>query len=70
MGKQRAVYDHEGGLIDHYAKLWDYRDRILATNPGSLVQLNVDTMEDGKTHFKRIYERWMERIMQNGHWTG
>ncbi|GJS91878.1 hypothetical protein Tco_0774514 [Tanacetum coccineum] len=53
--KQRAVYDLEGGLIDHYAKLWDYKDEILSTNPGSTVQLDVDTMDDGKTQFKRMY---------------
>ncbi|PWA42602.1 hypothetical protein CTI12_AA542960 [Artemisia annua] len=53
--KQRAVYDHEGGLIDHYAKLWDYREQILITNPGSSVHLDVDTRDDGKTVFNRIY---------------
>ncbi|GJT81342.1 hypothetical protein Tco_1055684 [Tanacetum coccineum] len=52
---QRAVYDHEGGLIDHYAKLWDYKNEILSTNPGLTVQLDVDTLDDGKTQFKRIY---------------
>ncbi|GKD60438.1 hypothetical protein Tco_1297947, partial [Tanacetum coccineum] len=60
---QRAVYDHEGGLIDHYAKLWDYKNEILSTNPGLTVQLDVDTLDDGKTQFKRIYERGMD-IMQ------
>ncbi|GJY07676.1 hypothetical protein Tco_0374730 [Tanacetum coccineum] len=53
--KHRAIYDLEGGLIDHYAKLWDYRDEILSTNPGSTVQLDVDTLDDGKTLFKRMY---------------
>ncbi|PWA79084.1 hypothetical protein CTI12_AA209650 [Artemisia annua] len=53
--KQRAVYDHEGGLIDHYAKLWDYREQILITNPGSSVHLDVDTRDDGKTMFNRMY---------------
>ncbi|GKD85163.1 hypothetical protein Tco_1356317, partial [Tanacetum coccineum] len=53
--KQRAVYDLKGGLIDHYAKLWDYKDEILSTNPGSTVQLDVDTLDDGKTQFKRMY---------------
>lgn len=28
--KQMAVYDYEGGLIEHYGKLWDYRHQILA----------------------------------------
>ncbi|GKE76470.1 hypothetical protein Tco_1542590 [Tanacetum coccineum] len=35
--------------------LWDYKDEILSTNPGSSVQLDVDTMDDGKTQFKRMY---------------
>ncbi|GKB39011.1 multidrug resistance-associated protein 5, partial [Tanacetum coccineum] len=29
--------------------------KILSTNPGSPVQLDVDTMDDGKTQFKRMY---------------
>ena len=53
--KQRAVYDHEGGLVDHYARLWDYREQMLITNPGSSVHLDVDTRDDGKAVFKRIY---------------
>ncbi|GJV11653.1 60S ribosomal protein L34 [Tanacetum coccineum] len=35
--------------------LWDYKDEILSTNLGSSVQLDVDTMDDGKTQFKRMY---------------
>ncbi|GKB10129.1 peptidyl-prolyl cis-trans isomerase CYP37, chloroplastic [Tanacetum coccineum] len=35
--KQRALFDHEGGLIDHYSRLWDYRQQILDTNPGKLL---------------------------------
>ncbi|GKB08905.1 splicing factor [Tanacetum coccineum] len=31
--KQTALYDHEGGLIDHYGKLWDYRQALLDSNP-------------------------------------
>ncbi|GKB46845.1 calcium/proton exchanger [Tanacetum coccineum] len=31
--KQRALYDFEGGLIEHYARLWEYRQAILDTNP-------------------------------------
>ncbi|GKF44297.1 hypothetical protein Tco_0130849, partial [Tanacetum coccineum] len=36
-------------------KLWDYKDEILSTNPGLSVQLDVDTMDDGETQFKRMY---------------
>nr|GEW72521.1 hypothetical protein CTI12_AA159120 [Tanacetum cinerariifolium] len=44
-----------GSNIDHYAKLWDYRDEILSTNHGLTVQLDVDTLDDGKTQFERMY---------------
>ncbi|GJV36796.1 hypothetical protein Tco_1409273 [Tanacetum coccineum] len=30
----------------------DYKDEILSTNPGSTVQLDVDTMDDGKTYYE------------------
>ncbi|PWA46523.1 hypothetical protein CTI12_AA507900 [Artemisia annua] len=53
--KQRALYEIEGGLIEHYGKLWDYRDRILKTNPGSTVKLDVEEGSGSKTNFKRIY---------------
>ncbi|GJT42693.1 hypothetical protein Tco_0951408 [Tanacetum coccineum] len=38
--KQRALFDHEGGLIEHYSRLWDYRKQLLDTNPGSSVHLH------------------------------
>ncbi|GJW49371.1 hypothetical protein Tco_0090722 [Tanacetum coccineum] len=53
--KQRALFDHEGGLIEHYSRLWDYRKQLLDTNPGSSVHLHVDELDNGKIHFKRIY---------------
>ncbi|GJZ27994.1 60S ribosomal protein L34 [Tanacetum coccineum] len=53
--KQRALFDHEGGLIDHYSRLWDYRKQLLDTNPGSSVHLHVEEKDHGKIHFKRIY---------------
>ncbi|GKB55398.1 hypothetical protein Tco_0906151 [Tanacetum coccineum] len=53
--KQRALFDHEGGLIEHYSRLWDYRKQLLDTNPGSSVHLHVDELDNGKNHFKRIY---------------
>ncbi|GJW09520.1 zinc finger, PMZ-type containing protein [Tanacetum coccineum] len=52
--KQRAVYDHEGGFIDHYEKLWDYRDQLLTINLGSSVDLEVETLDGGKTVFRMI----------------
>ncbi|GKE38748.1 hypothetical protein Tco_1462153 [Tanacetum coccineum] len=43
------------GLIEHYGKLWDYRDQLLKTNPGSTVKLDVDEVSGSKTYFKRFY---------------
>ncbi|GJT81006.1 hypothetical protein Tco_1055348 [Tanacetum coccineum] len=53
--KERALFDHEGGLIEHYNRLWDYRKQLLDTNPGSSVHLHVDELDNGKIHFKMIY---------------
>ncbi|GKC65637.1 hypothetical protein Tco_1098235 [Tanacetum coccineum] len=39
--KQRTLYDHEGGLVEHYGRLFDYRLVILDTNPGSTCRLDV-----------------------------
>nr|GEU63044.1 hypothetical protein [Tanacetum cinerariifolium] len=36
-------------------KTLDCRDEILSTNRGSIVQLDVDTLDDGKTQVKRMY---------------
>ncbi|GJY98019.1 hypothetical protein Tco_0514929 [Tanacetum coccineum] len=33
--KQLALFDHEGGLIEHYGKLYQYRQALLDSNPGS-----------------------------------
>nr|GEV37937.1 hypothetical protein [Tanacetum cinerariifolium] len=52
--KQMAVYDYEGGLIDHYGKLWDSIHQLLTSNPGFTVELEVETLNGGKTVFKRI----------------
>ncbi|GJZ81466.1 hypothetical protein Tco_0646460 [Tanacetum coccineum] len=40
--KQRALYNHEGGLIKHYGRLWDYRQALLESNPGSTCRLEVE----------------------------
>nr|GFA70126.1 hypothetical protein CTI12_AA204890 [Tanacetum cinerariifolium] len=53
--KQKALFDHEGGLIEHYSRLWDYKKQLLDTNHGSSVHLHVDEKDDGKIYFKRIY---------------
>ncbi|GJR97996.1 hypothetical protein Tco_0270170 [Tanacetum coccineum] len=35
--KACALYDHEGGLVEHYSKLWEYMQAILESNPGRKV---------------------------------
>ncbi|GKE16026.1 hypothetical protein Tco_1423603 [Tanacetum coccineum] len=39
---QRALYNHEGGLNEHYGRLWDYRQALLESNPGSTCRLEVE----------------------------
>ncbi|GJR24919.1 calcium/proton exchanger [Tanacetum coccineum] len=53
--KQRALYDFEGGLIEHYARLWEYRQAILDTNPGSTCILDDEETEYGNSYFRRFY---------------
>nr|GEV84966.1 hypothetical protein CTI12_AA098400 [Tanacetum cinerariifolium] len=52
--KQRALYDHEGDLIEHYSRLYDYRQAILDINHGSTYRLDVFE-SDGSPYFKRMY---------------
>ncbi|GJV98272.1 transposase, MuDR, plant [Tanacetum coccineum] len=65
--KQMVVYNYEGGLIDHYGKLWDYRHQLLTSNHGSTVELEVETLDGGKTVFKRMYICF--KAMKDG-WSG
>ncbi|GKC09059.1 hypothetical protein Tco_1000669 [Tanacetum coccineum] len=53
--KTCALYDHEGGLIEHYSKLWEYRQAVLEYNPGSTCHLETEDKDDGKIYFKRMY---------------
>ncbi|GJR41666.1 hypothetical protein Tco_1309769 [Tanacetum coccineum] len=46
----------------------DYKDEILSTNPGSSVQLDVDTMDDGETQFKRMYI-YLKGVLLNLHFS-
>ncbi|GKB70745.1 hypothetical protein Tco_0932157 [Tanacetum coccineum] len=38
--KQRALFDYERGLKEHYGRLWEYRQAILDSNPGSTCELD------------------------------
>ncbi|GKA51458.1 hypothetical protein Tco_0744654 [Tanacetum coccineum] len=53
--KHRAIYDFEGGLIKHYARLWEYRQAILDTNLGSTCILDHEEIEYGNSYFRRFY---------------
>lgn len=45
--KQYGLYEHEGGLIKHYGKLWEDRQAILDSNPGTTCYLDVDVHDNG-----------------------
>ncbi|GJR20691.1 hypothetical protein Tco_0969218 [Tanacetum coccineum] len=51
--KQLALFNHEGGLIKHYGKLYEYRQALPDSNPGSTCRLDVDESANGC--FKRMY---------------
>ncbi|GKB06792.1 hypothetical protein Tco_0835025 [Tanacetum coccineum] len=57
--KQLALFDNEGGLIEHYGKLYQYRQALLESNPGSTCRLDVDesanSLNDG-TGITIIYD--------------
>nr|GEV00017.1 uncharacterized protein [Tanacetum cinerariifolium] len=53
--KQAALFDHEEGLIDHYSKIWQYRQAVLDSNPGSTCHIDLEEKDDDLTYFKRIY---------------
>ncbi|GKC06245.1 hypothetical protein Tco_0997855 [Tanacetum coccineum] len=53
--KQCALYEHGEGLIEHYGRLWEYRQAVLESNPGSTCHLDVDFNNDGQPVFQRMY---------------
>ncbi|GJT32521.1 hypothetical protein Tco_0922940 [Tanacetum coccineum] len=53
--KQRALFDFEGGLIEHYGRLWDYRQVVLDTNLGSTCILEEEETEHGNKYFHKMY---------------
>ncbi|GJX45313.1 chloramphenicol acetyltransferase-like domain-containing protein [Tanacetum coccineum] len=46
--KQRALFDYEGGLIEHYGRMWEYMQAVLDTNPGSTCILEEEEIEHGE----------------------
>ncbi|GJY48355.1 calcium/proton exchanger [Tanacetum coccineum] len=53
--KKLALFNHEGGLIEHYGKLYQYRQAILDSKLGFTCRLDVDEFSNGFVYFKRIY---------------
>ncbi|GJU49625.1 hypothetical protein Tco_1219180 [Tanacetum coccineum] len=53
--KQLALFDNEGGRIEHYGKLYQYRQALLESNPGSTCRLDVDESANRSATFRRIY---------------
>ena len=53
--KQRALFDYEGGLKEHYARLWEYRNAVIDTNPGSTCVLDDEETSSGIHYFRRFY---------------
>ncbi|GJT35657.1 hypothetical protein Tco_0926076 [Tanacetum coccineum] len=53
--KQRALYNHKGGVIKHYGRLYDYRQALLESNPGLTCRLEVEEVSSESTYFKRFY---------------
>ncbi|GKD72119.1 hypothetical protein Tco_1330401 [Tanacetum coccineum] len=46
--KACALYDHKGGLVEHYNKLWEYRHVVLESNPGVITKadwMHVEELE-------------------------
>ncbi|GJW86098.1 hypothetical protein Tco_0159243 [Tanacetum coccineum] len=53
--KACGLYDHEGGLVEHYSKLWEYRQVVLESNPCNTSQLETKHRDDHKIYVKRMY---------------
>ncbi|KAI3509487.1 hypothetical protein L1887_24793 [Cichorium endivia] len=45
----------EGKLAEHYARIWDYSNELLRSNPGSTCQVGVTCNPDGKNYFHKFY---------------
>ena len=53
--KQRALFDYEGGLKEHYARIWEYRNAVLDTNPGSTCRVDDEETSSGNYYFRKFY---------------
>nr|GEX98092.1 calcium/proton exchanger [Tanacetum cinerariifolium] len=53
--KQRSLFDYEGGLREHYRRLWEYRHANFDLNSGSTCILDDKETESGNYYFRRFY---------------
>ncbi|CAI9269996.1 unnamed protein product [Lactuca saligna] len=53
--KTLALFEVEGSLKEHYAKLWDYTAEIKRANPGSHVEVFLEPQPDNTVVFDRFY---------------
>nr|GEV51794.1 hypothetical protein CTI12_AA204890 [Tanacetum cinerariifolium] len=53
--KQRALFNYKRGLREHYRRLWEYRQAILDSNPGTTCRLEDEETESGNYYFRRFY---------------
>nr|GEX10925.1 chloramphenicol acetyltransferase-like domain-containing protein [Tanacetum cinerariifolium] len=70
--KQMALFNHKGGLIENYIRLWDYRKQLLDTNPAASVHLHVEnkdigTLTVGVGLFTRGYAAYENDISESYH---
>nr|GEX68801.1 hypothetical protein [Tanacetum cinerariifolium] len=47
--------DFSFNIIEHYGKLWEYRQAILDLNPGSTCHIDVDVQDNGQNRFHSLY---------------
>ena len=53
--KQRALFDYEGGLREHYGRLWEYRNAVIDSNPGTTCRVDDEETSSGNNYFRRFY---------------
>ncbi|GJS78556.1 calcium/proton exchanger [Tanacetum coccineum] len=53
--KQRALYNFEEGLKEHYGRLWEYRQAVFDPNPRSTCRIDDEVTSSGNNYFRRIY---------------
>lgn len=46
-------------MVEHYGRLWEYRQATLDSNPGSTCHIDLEERDDGLTYFKRMYVCFM-----------